>query len=50
MENKKTFVNLAKTLANRMIEHDTYDWPPVCILITYQPERPIKQAEEITEK
>lgn len=50
MDNKNPLVNLAKNLANRMIEHDTYDWPPVCILITYQPERPIKQAEEATEK
>lgn len=49
MNNKNPLVNLAKTLANAMIEQDTYGWPPECVLILYQPERPIKQVEESTE-
>ncbi len=50
MEKKNPLVNIAKNLANAMIEQDTYGWPPECIFITYQPERPIKQAEEAAEK
>lgn len=50
MENKKTLVNLAKNLANAMIEQDTYGWPPECIFITYQPERPAQQVDEVTEE
>jgi cyclic lactone autoinducer peptide len=50
MENKKPLLNLAKTLANTMITQDTYGWPPECIFITYQPERPVKQVEEDSEE
>ena len=50
MDNKNPLVNLAKNLANAMIKQDTYGWPPESILTTYQPERPIKQPKEATEK
>lgn len=41
---------VATKLVAKMIDHDTYEWPPKCALITYQPMRPncvnnSKQAE-----
>lgn len=34
-------------LAQKMIDHDTYEWPPVCSIITYQPTRPHRDEKKI---
>lgn len=31
---------LSTILAASMIDHDTYEWPPVCALFAYQPQHP----------
>lgn len=40
MTAKEKMSALAKQLANAMIEHDSDEWPPDCIIFTYQPVRP----------
>lgn len=35
----------AKALVTKMVEHDTDEWPPTCIVLAYQPMRPTKQAD-----
>ena len=37
-------------LVNKMIDGDTYEWPPVCAYLIYQPVRPSKNKEEKTIK
>lgn len=30
------------SLVNAMIDHDNEEWPPECIMFTYQPVRPLR--------
>lgn len=32
------------TLVSKMIDRDTYEWPPKCTFVTYQPQRPARKA------
>lgn len=37
----KTLVNNAlRSTFNKMIDGDTREWPPRCLMFTYQPQRP----------
>lgn len=45
-ENVKRIVS---NLVSKMIDRDTYEWPPKCTFITYQPKRP-NRLGEVTEK
>lgn len=35
----------AKALVANMVSHDAEEWPPTCIVLAYQPMRPIQQAD-----
>lgn len=39
MKNEK-IKGIAKAVATAAMSHDTYEWPPSCLLLTYQPMRP----------
>lgn len=32
------------TLVSKMIDRDTYEWPPKCTFVTYQPKRPARMT------
>ena len=36
--------NAVKALANNMVDKETREWPPACLLLTYQPKRPDSQT------
>lgn len=38
------------TLVSKMIDRDTYEWPPKCSFLTYQPQRPTCAANIASEK
>lgn len=37
---KETVKQVIKTLVTNMVEQDSREWPPTCLLFAYQPERP----------
>ena len=38
------------TLVSKMIDRDTYEWPPKCSFLTYQPQRPTHVASTASAK
>ena len=38
------------TLVSKMIDRDTYEWPPKCTFVTYQPQRPARAANADSKK
>lgn len=38
--------NIARSIANTMIEGDAKEWPPECPFVLYQPHRPDNSALE----
>lgn len=41
---------ILRTLATKMIDRDTYEWPPKCSFLTYQPQRPARAANADSKK
>ena len=51
MNNPKTKMKkVAQKLVSQMIDRDTYEWPPQCSFITYQPKRPLHVPDKTTTK
>lgn len=44
---EKVTKDLIKKVASQIVKKEIEDWPPNCIVLTYQPRRP-EQAKEIT--
>lgn len=47
MEMNEKVKNLSKKLASAMIANDSDEWPPDCIIFTYQPIRPKKEDQVV---
>lgn len=46
MENVQTkATKMLSDMANAMIERDTWEWPPQCIIFSYQPVRPMRREQ-----
>lgn len=41
---------IVSTLVSKMIDRDTYEWPPKCTFVTYQPKRPIHVPDDAVMK
>lgn len=41
---------IVSTLVSKMIDRDTYEWPPKCTFVTYQPQRPASTANNDSTK
>lgn len=37
--------DVVKSLTTKMIDQDTREWPPHCLLFSYQPMRPTQDAD-----
>ena len=49
-EQQKITTKIMSTLVSRMIDRDTYEWPPKCSFITYQPQRPAREVSAESKK
>lgn len=49
-EQQKMTTKIMSTLVSKMIDRDTYEWPPKCSFITYQPQRPTRAASADSKK
>ena len=49
MKKNNPLYNAAKTLLSSMKKRDMEDWPPDCVLFTYQPVRPYTHSEKAAE-
>ena len=45
---QKKVKKIVQKLASQMIDRDTYEWPPQCSFITYQPKRPLHVRSNTT--
>lgn len=43
---KEHINGVVSKMLNRLIEEEVSEWPPICLGITYQPERPETTAED----
>lgn len=46
----KKLERMVKKAVTSMIDIEIYGWPPVCIGMIYQPERPQKKPEQLVKK
>ncbi len=42
--------NLSKAFVDNLAEKEPREWPPKCIVLTYQPERPANKTKEESSK
>ncbi len=42
---QKAINNLSKKLVTKMVDKEPREWPPTCILLSYQPVRPLAKVE-----
>ena len=45
----KKLEKMASKVVASLIDNETYEWPPVCIGMLYQPERPYSHLNSIEE-
>lgn len=42
---QEKFKTAAKMFVGKMVEQDAREWPPTCLIMAYQPDRPYQQAD-----